>query len=163
MNKEAFKVIFDQHYDQIRNFLYYKLGDIDMAEDIAQEVFIKTWNKRDKIVMGSVKSLLFTIANNFAINHFQSAKKKYEFKLQYEDKPIAETPEYQMEEQEFAEKLNETLNQLPENQKVVFLMNRIDDLTYRQISDRLGIGVKAVEKRMHGALKFLRERITQKI
>ncbi|MEO0556251.1 MAG: RNA polymerase sigma-70 factor [Bacteroidota bacterium] len=163
MNKEAFKVIFDQHYDQIRNFLYYKLADIDMAEDIAQEVFIKAWNKRDKIVMGSVKSLLFTIANNLAINHFQSAKKKYEFKLQHEDKPIAETPEYQMEEQEFAEKLNETLNQLPENQKVVFLMNRIDDLTYQQISDRLGIGVKAVEKRMHRALKFLRERITQKI
>ena len=163
MDKATFKGIFDQHYDLIRNFLYYKLGDIDQAEDIAQEVFIKAWKKRDEIVISTVKSLLYTIANNLAINHFQSAKKNYEFKLENEEKPTAETPEYQMEEQEFAAKLNDILDQLPENQRVVFLMNRIDDLTYPQIAERLTIGVKAVEKRMHGALKFLREHITQKI
>ncbi|MEM8568572.1 MAG: RNA polymerase sigma-70 factor [Bacteroidota bacterium] len=163
MDKESFKSIFDQYYEVIRNFLYYKLGDIDQAEDITQEVFIKAWNKRDEIVISTVKSLLYTIASNLAINHFQSAKKKYEFKLENEERPTSETPEYQMEQQEFAIKLNDVLDQLPENQRIVFLMSRIDDLTYPQIAERLGIGVKAVEKRMHGALKFLREHITQKI
>ncbi|MEM7107487.1 MAG: RNA polymerase sigma-70 factor [Bacteroidota bacterium] len=163
MDKETFKGIFDQYYEVIRNFLYYKLGDIDQAEDIAQEVFIKAWNKRDEIVLSTVKGLLYTIAGNLAINHFQSAKKKYEFKLEDEESSTSETPEYHLEQREFAQKLNEVLDQLPENQRVVFLMNRIDDLTYSQIADRLAIGVKAVEKRMHGALKFLREHITQNI
>lgn len=163
MDKEAFKGIFDQYYDLIRNFLYYKLGDIDQAQDIAQEVFIKAWNKREDIDLSTVKSLLYTIANNLAINHFQSAKKKYEFQLDNQEESSSETPEYKMEEKEFADKLNEVLGELPENQRVVFLMNRIDDLTYSQIAERLKIGVKAVEKRMHGALKFLREHIKQKI
>ena len=68
-----------------------------------------------------------------------------------------------MEEKEFAQRLNHLFSELPENQRVVFLMNRIDDMTYGQIAERLGVGVKAVEKRMHGALKFLREHIKQKI
>ncbi len=163
MNKEEFKSIFDQYYDLIRNFLYYKLGDVEQAEDIAQEVFIKAWQKRDQIVVSSVKSLLYTIANNLAINHFQSAQNRYEFQLKKEDKPTSETPEYKMEEVEFANKLNEVLADLPENQRVVFLMNRIDDLTYKEIAERLEISVKAVEKRMHKALAFLREHIELKI
>ena len=163
MDKEAFKDIFDQYYDLIRNFLYYKLGDVALAEDIAQEVFMKAWQKRHDIVPSSVKSLLYTIANNLAINHFQSARNKYEFQLKKEDKSSVETPEYKMEEEEFARKLNEVLEELPENQRVVFLMNRIDDLTYKDIADRLEISVKAVEKRMHKALEYLKERITLKI
>ena len=163
MDKQIFKGIFDEYYDPIRNFLYYKLGDIHQAEDIAQEVFIRAWKKRDEIIIDSVKSLLYTIANNLAINYFQSAKKKYEFQLNDEEAPTSETPEFTMEEKEFAEKLNEVLEELPESQRVVFLMNRIDDLTYRQIAERLEISVKAVEKRMHGALKYLREHIIQKI
>ena len=82
MDKARFKDLFDQYYEPIRNFLYYKLGDIDQAEDIAQEVFIKAWNKKAEINLSTVKSLLYTIASNLAINHFQSAKNKYEFHLE---------------------------------------------------------------------------------
>mgnify|MGYP001801115688 FL=1 len=119
MDKARFKDLFDQYYEPIRNFLYYKLGDIDQAEDIAQEVFIKAWNKKAEINLSTVKSLLYTIANNLAINHFQSAKNKYEFHLEDQEKPSSETPEYQMEEKEFAQRLNHLFSELPENQRVV--------------------------------------------
>ena len=81
MGLTEFKKIFDKHYDAVKNFLYYKLGDIDLAEDLAQEVFMKTWEKRDSIRVDTAQNLLFTIANHLAINHFKSAKTRFEFKL----------------------------------------------------------------------------------
>ena len=68
-------------------------------------------------------------------------------------------PQFLMEEQEFKRRLEDAISQLPEGQRVVFLMNRIDKKKYRVIAEELDISVKAVEKRMHLALKTLREQI----
>ncbi|MTI22933.1 RNA polymerase sigma-70 factor [Fulvivirga sp. RKSG066] len=165
MELTTFKTIFDEYYHPIKNFLYYKLGDVALAEDIAQEVFMKAWEKRDQIVVDTVKSYLYTIANNLTINHFKSAKSNFEFELK-EDNPVpskSETPDYTMEKDEFALKLEKAIASLTESQRVVFLMNRIDDLTYKEIAKRLDISVKAVEKRMRNALEALRQLIDHKI
>jgi len=158
-----FKQIFDKHYDAVKNFLYYKLGDIDLAEDLVQEVFLKTWEKRETIRIETAQNLLFTIANHLAINHFKSAKARFEFKFKDHSLVNKESPEYEMEKDEFAKKLEAAIGSLPEKQRTVFLMNRIDELTYREIALRLEISVKAVEKRMHEALEFLLEKIEHKI
>jgi RNA polymerase sigma-70 factor (family 1) len=160
MTLESFKSVFDEYYRPIKSFLYYKLGDIDMAEDITQEVFIRAWDKRDTIILETVKSYLYKIANNLVINHFSSAKTRFELKLEDHDKTVSESPQYVMEKDEFAARLNRALEKLPEGQRAVFLMNRIDDLTYREIAEQLDISVKAVEKRMQGALESLRS-VTQ--
>jgi RNA polymerase sigma-70 factor (family 1) len=156
MTREEFKSIFDTYYRPLKNFLYYKLADSDLAEDMTQEVFIRAWDKRDTIVQATVKSYLYKIANNLTINHFNSAKARFELKLAHHDSRVSESPHYVLEKNEFAERLNRALEKLPEGQRVVFLMNRIDDLTYREIAERLEISDKAVEKRMQGALESLR-------
>jgi RNA polymerase sigma-70 factor (family 1) len=160
MKVDSFKSIFDEYYHPLKRFLYYKLADIDLAEDITQEVFIRAWDKRDAIIHETVKSYLYKIANNLAINHFNSAKTRFELKLGDHDRSVSESPHYIMEKDEFAIRLNRALEDLPEPQRVVFLMNRIDDLTYREIADRLEISVKTVEKRMQNALESLRS-VTQ--
>ena len=160
MTLESFKSIFDEYYRPVKRFLYYKLGDIDLAEDITQEVFIRAWDKRETIIIDTVKSYLYKIANNLVINHFSSAKIRFELKLEDHDKTVSESPQYIMENDEFATRLNRALEQLPEGQRTVFLMNRIDDLTYREIAEQLELSVKAVEKRMHSALESLRS-VTQ--
>ena len=67
-----------------------------------------------------------------------------------------------MEEEEFRKRLEEGISNLPEGQRVVFLMNRIDKKKYREIAEELNISVKAVEKRMHKALVALRK-ISKKV
>ena len=156
MTLENFKSIFDEYYHPIKNFLYYKLGDIDLAEDITQEVFIRAWDKRESIQLETVKNYLYKIANNLAINHFNSGKTRFEMKLKDHDRSVSESPQYLMEKNEFEERLNRAMDNLPEGQRTVFLMNRIEELTYREIADRLDISVKAVEKRMQNALDSLR-------
>ena len=150
-----FRKIFDRNYDAVKNFLYYKLGDIDLAEDLVQEVFLKAWEKRESIRVDTAQNLLFTIANHLAINHFNSARVRFEFKMKDQLRITHESPEYVMEKDEFAKKLEAAIASLPEKQRIVFLMNRIDELTYREIAQRLELSVKAVEKRMHEALEHL--------
>ena len=59
-----FKKLFDRYYDDIKNFLYYKSGDIEIAEDFTQEVFLKVWENRKNIREESVQAYLYTIASN---------------------------------------------------------------------------------------------------
>ncbi len=163
--KEDLKQAYEEHFTSIRNFLYYKAGDIELAEDLVQEVFIKLWEKRSDIRSETVKSLLFTMANNLLINHFNHLKvvRNHEGDQIREDRKELNTPQFQMEEQEFGEKLNRILAKLPDGSREVFLMNRIEKIKYDEIAERLGISVKAVEKRMSKALSILREEIGRKI
>lgn len=73
-----------------------------------------------------------------------------------------ETPEFEMEIKEFDRKLQRVLSELNDNNRTVFLMNRIDQMTYNEIAASLNISVKAVEKRMKKALEHVRKEIEQK-
>ncbi len=162
-NLSTFKELFDQYFKQVKNFIYYKLGDVDAAEDIAQECFVKVWENRQKVKPESAKSYLYTIANNLTINQLKRQKVIYKFLSRKSRLEHNENPQFQMEMDEFDRHLQNAIASLSEKQRMVFLMNRIDNLTYAEIADQLGISVKAVEKRMTGALATLRSTITQKI
>jgi len=161
---EEFKSLFDAHYKAIRNFVYYQTGKTDLADDIVQDVFVKIWEMREKIKPETVKALLYKIADNICKNHFKHEKVKYNF-VSHADKEnqSPENPEYQLVKKEFDRKLQDVLAQMPEKNRVVFLMNRIDEMTYQEIANRLELSVKAIEKRMHEALLYLKEKIQFKI
>jgi RNA polymerase sigma-70 factor (family 1) len=154
-----FKLVFDSWYNPIRNFLYYKTGDIQSAEDIAQDVFLKIWEKRDEIKKDSVKSLLYTIANNLFLNKIERQKVAFKFEQYYQPGKTTDAPDFDLEMKEFDNKLQKALADLDEKKRTVFLMNRIDGFTYKEIAGNLDITVKAVEKRMEKALAFLKMRM----
>ncbi len=163
--KNDLREVYDQYFESLKGFLYYKTGDIDLSEDLVQEVFIKVWEKRDSIKKDTVKSLLYTIANNLMINHF----KHKQVVMNHQGDVIAQnraehnSPQFVLEEKEFERKLNDVIQSLPEGCREVFLMNRIDKLKYEEIANRLELSVKAIEKRMSKALSIIREQLGVKI
>jgi len=160
---QEYEEAFDLYYTSIRNFLYFKTSQAELAEDVAQDAFVKLWETRDNIDKSSIKAYLYTIANNLAINQLKRDQLKYKFlNLQVERKEKV-TPQYLMEMQEFDQKLQDTLAKIPEGAREVFLMNRVEGLKYREIADRLGLSMKAIEKRMSRALAILREEIKRKV
>jgi len=163
--KNDLREIYEAYFDSLRGFLYYKTGDISLSEDLVQEVFIKLWAKRDTIDQATVKSLLYTMANNLMINHYNHQKVigKHQGMISEEMNVDIKSPHYRLEEKEFEEKLNDALSALPEGCKEVFLMNRIDRLKYAEIAERLSLSVKAVEKRMSKALSILKGQLGIKI
>ncbi len=155
-------IYFDQAED-LRNFLYYKSGNLKQAEDWVQESFIRLWDNCAKVNLDKARSFLFTVGHNLFLNAVKHDKVVLKFQQQQTHKTSSqETPEYLLEEKEFQAKLQKAISDLSEPQRVVFLMNRIDKKTYKEIAETLGISVKAVEKRMHKALLALRT-ISKKI
>jgi len=163
MEINEFKALFDQYYDPIRNFLYYKCGDADLAEDLCQDAFMKLWDKRDDVKPETVKSYLYTIANNMLLNKIRHDKVVINFAEKQKNQQEEQSPQYYLEEKEFKEKLDKVIGAMPEKQREVFLMNRIEEMTYQEIADRLSLSVKAIEKRMHGALNHLRSHLDHKL
>ncbi len=158
--QKNFELIFNQHSQTLRNYIYYKCGDTQQAEDIVQEAYIKLWDNCAKIFFEKAKSFLYTVANNRFLN--EVAHKKVV--LQHQKRSITpdrtnETPQFILEEEEFYIKLKKAIADLPEKQREVFLLSRIDKKKYAEIADIVGISVKAVEKRMSKALLTLREKI----
>ena len=163
MTRAAFKELFDQLYEPIRNYLYLKLKDIEKAEDLTQDVFVKAWEKRDDIKSDTAKGYLFTIATNLMRKEFNMRVDNQKVELQVSDHQTNETPGFEMESNEFAEQLKDAIENLPEKQQTVFLMSRLDKHSYSDIANILEISVKAVEKRMSQALAQLRDKLKIKI
>ncbi|NQZ78807.1 MAG: RNA polymerase sigma-70 factor [Ekhidna sp.] len=163
--KEDLKKLYDEYFESVRGFIYYKCGDIELAEDLVQETFIKVWNKRDEIRPDSVKSLLYTIAKNLLMNHFNHQKvvSEHQKGAVMSTSVNMQSPQFSMEEAEFEEKLNRAIADLPEDCREVFLMNRIEKLKYAEIAERLELSVKAIEKRMSKTLSLLKSSLGMKI
>ena len=163
LSKTDFIDLFNQLYSPIKNFIYYKTGDIELADDIAQDTFIKIWEKRNEIRNETVKSLLYTIAGNLCKNRFEHQQVVFEFANNFRQNGHSVSPEFELELKEFNNKLQNAIGELKEKNRVVFLMNRIDGLTYKQIANNLGLSQKAIEKRMKNALDELKKTIEYKI
>lgn len=157
-----FRKCFEQYAEQVRNFIYYKSGNLALAEDIMQEAFLRLWKGREKVDPEKAKSYVFAVANNL----FLDSARHQQVVLKYQNHPTRdsdnESPQHVLEQKEFKAALEKAINDLPDGQREVFLLNRIEKLTYQEIADRLGVSVKAIEKRMGKALKRMR-RLTRKI
>jgi RNA polymerase sigma factor (sigma-70 family) len=151
-NEKVFESIFNTHAKNLKRFIFSKTRDLDIAEDIIQDTFVKIWEDCEKVLIDTVKSYLYKIANNLFLNIIKHNKVvNAHQKLSIEESTNVSP--------EFLIKLETTITNLPKTQREVFLMNRIEKKKYKDIADQLGISVKAVEKRMHGALLVLREKI----
>ncbi|MCT4601870.1 MAG: sigma-70 family RNA polymerase sigma factor [Marinifilum sp.] len=159
----VYKMVFDQHAETIRNFIYYKCGNMQQAEDITQDAFIKLWRNCKKVLIDKAKSFVMKVAQNAFFNEINHQK----VVLQYQEKaPLniySESPDFLLEEKEFKHKLKRSIADLPSKQREVFLLNRLDKKTYKEIAEIVGITQKAVERRMHLALLELKNKIGTKI
>jgi RNA polymerase sigma-70 factor (family 1) len=155
----VFKSVFELNFKQLRNFLVYKFrSDIESAEDQAQNAFVKLWENCGTLKPDQAKSFLYTIAIRLSLNNIKHNQVVNNFEIQFKTKsPKTESPEFLMEESELKTQLEQAINNLPEKQRTVFLMNRFDSQSYTEIAASLDLSVKAVEKRMHQALVALRK------
>lgn len=159
MNKVEFKQIFDAYFNPIRRFLFYRIGNEDKASDMAQDLFMKLWEKRDTLTLKNIKSLLYKMANELAISEMRktAVRRTYANSVVYVGEEISAHEQLQFEET--MSRYAKALDEMPEIQRVTFLLSRNEELKYSEIAEMLEISVKAVEKRMSSALEFLRNQL----
>lgn len=152
--------VYTTYAKAIWNFIYFKCGNQDEANDLVQEAFVKLWNNCAKVPPEKAKSFLYTVANNAFLNAVAHKKVVLNYESSKTGRINQQSPEYLLEEKEFEAKLQNAIANLSEAQRVAFLMNRIEGKKYKEIAEILGISVKAVEKRMSQALSALKKEIT---
>lgn len=163
LNEAGFEQLFGAYYNELQHFIYFKSGDSEIAEDIVQDAFLKVWEIRSTVRTETARALLYTISGNLFANRYKRQKLNLKLRQTIVEDRTFETPEFEMELKEFDRKLQRVLSDLNEKSRTVFLMNRMERMTYNEIAENLNISVKAVEKRMKKALEHLHKEIEQKI
>jgi len=157
LTRAQFKDLFDNHFDSVRNYIYYRSGDAEVATDIAQETFLRIWEKQPSSDNDNITGLLYKIARDQFVSQYRKQKVISKFMLSTKPDIAGISPEDQMVFEELKNRYEIALANLPEKQRTVFLMSRMEQLKYNEIAERLGLSVKAVEKRMNLALSFIRQ------
>ncbi|MEZ5071746.1 MAG: sigma-70 family RNA polymerase sigma factor [Bacteroidales bacterium] len=157
MKREQFRILFDTRFEDIRRYLYYRSGDESLSTDLAQDTFMKVWEKQLDLDPDKDAGLLYKIASDLFVSYFRREKRGREISSQLKFDLRCESPEEEMRYKELQERYQRALMKMPEPQRVVFLMSRMEELTYPEIAERLSLSVKAIEKRMSAALARLRK------
>lgn len=160
---EAFGELFDLFFEKLRRFMYYHTGDLNAAEDLASEVFVKAMDGIDKFEDrgGTVGAWLFGIARNMLARHREAAGKASFVELgddltQDED----EYPEKLMLTFSSHEQLYDALRMLPDEQREIVLlrfMEGYDVKTVARITGKKPGNVRVLQYRAIGALRKMFE------
>jgi len=158
-DQDALKVLFDTYYLPVCHSIHRIIREKQTVEDLAQEVFIKVWQKRQQInVTSSLKAYLQRMGVNEAISHLRKLKNKEkeeitEFNMQGMVSPTAEDTYL---DNELENKIKAAINTLPPKCRMVFQLSRYEELSYKEIAEKMEISVKTVENQMGKALRVLR-------
>lgn len=163
MEKEAFKILFDSYFEDVRKYILYRCGNEEVATDIAQDTFLRIWEKQIIVDSKTAKGLLYKIAGDLFVTQYRREKLAFNFFNTFRPTQKNTTPEDEIHFQELKKAYENALETMPEKQRTVFLMNRIDELKYKEIAEQLDLSVKAIEKRMSQALEHLKMNLKDKI
>lgn len=161
MTKEEFKILFDSYFDSVRSYLFYRGAAKEQASDLAQDVFLKVWEKQLDIDKNGALRLLYKIAGDMFISQYRREKLAESYRSGFREEPSDSSPEDQLRYRELMDGYVKALAALGEKQRTVFLMARVEGLKYQEIAIRLGLSVKAVEKRMSISLAYLKKTLAQ--
>lgn len=154
--EQVFKRVFDKWQQPLQHYLQARGLDLAVAADQVQDCFLKLWQNCKEVTEDKSKSYLFTVATRLQIDLHRKSKVRLAYA---EGNKFTNTEtkdgQFLLEEKEFRQKLEESINTMTDKSREVFMMHRFDKMTYKSIAESLDIGVKAVEKRMSKALAHL--------
>lgn len=161
-NSYALEVLVKRYKLKIINFVYRMVGDLDQAEDIAQEVFIRVYQHRERYQpIAKFSTWLYTIASNLAkselrrrsiFNPISLTRLKGE-RLS----SIKSSPDKALLEKELGQKIQEGIEKLKPNYRAPLILRDVEGLSYEEISEIVGCPLGTVKSRINRARLKLRE------
>lgn len=157
--ENTFKNLYSSYAAELHNYLYYKYGESCNPNDKTQDAFVKLWENCQKVLFSKARGFLYKVANNMVLNDLKHRK----VVLRYQkEKPVDRTnenPEFLMEKEEYFKKYQKTLAKLTEEQRVAFMLNKVEGKKHEEIAQLLGVTRKVVEYRIYSAFAILKEEL----
>jgi len=167
-NEQSFEVLIKRHKQRVYNFIFSKILDRDITEDIFQDTFIKVINtlKRGKYnEEGKFLPWVMRIAHNLIIDHFRKAKRIPTFKNtdEFDIFSVLGDGELNAEKQLIKEQIlsdvRKLIDELPDDQKEVLIMRMYKDMSFKEISETTGVSINTALGRMRYSLINMRKLI----
>lgn len=171
-DSSAFAELVDKYKRPVMNLAQRMLRDSVEAEDLSQNVFVQVYKSAHRYQVSSKFSTwLFTIARNLCLNEIRRRSRHPAESIdaahpeqedqplqQYEDTKTAPPPENVLQS-ELAQKIEEALADLPENQRTAILLCRQSELSYEDIAEVLGTSLSATKSLIHRGRETLKQRL----
>ncbi len=159
-NKKTFEEIYRLYFIPLSYYCVAYVGNMDEAEEIIQNLFLRLWIKRKEIVINSsLKAYLYRSVQNDALNYLNHEKikeKYFTYKEKVKDN-FNDNVQHKLENEELEILIKRALLMLPEKRREIFELSRFEGLKYAEIAKKLSVSIKTVETQMSRALKSLRK------
>ncbi|MGD1043943.1 MAG: RNA polymerase sigma-70 factor [Bacteroidota bacterium] len=155
---KALKILFERYYSLLCRFAFRFVKTIHLAEEAVSDVFLALWLKKNNIeIRTNLKTYLYTAVRNQSINYVKHHTFSFEDieTVDAQDTISELHPHAHMMYEELKDDIDALLKQLPEKRQIIFRMNRIDGLSYKEIAEILSISIHTVQNQMVAAVKFL--------
>jgi RNA polymerase sigma-70 factor (ECF subfamily) len=165
-DESALAILINRHQSKIYGFIYSKISDRDLSDDVFQDTFIKvikTLKSNSYNEEGKFLPWVMRIAHNLIIDHFRRNKKMPMFRETEEFSIFSimsdnsSTIENQMITDQVEKDLKKLIEELPNDQKEVLVMRIYQDLSFKEISELTGVSINTALGRMRYALMNLRK------
>ena len=154
---DAFSRLYDDCVERIYRYIYFRVTDEEVAEDLTSQVFLKAWENLDRCKSTGAPFIawLYTIARNTVIDHYRTRKNTVALEEAYSLASDDPSPDQQIELQFETEALREALKELTEDQQQVVVLKFIAGLSTDEIAEQLGKRAGAVRALQMRALQAL--------
>ena len=159
----AFRQIYQLYQGRIFLFAYRLTKSKADAEEVVQEVFVKLWEKREKLnIEKNFSGYMLTITKNLVLDGLKRAAmdKKAQKKIYEQMQALKNITAEQMLQKELDRLHQQAVNALSPQRRTVYLLSREEELSYQQIATKLGISKNTVRNLMSEALQGIREHIS---
>ncbi len=168
-DRKAFDRLFEDHFENLCNYAFLIVKDDSASEEIVMEVFYRLWYKRNEIhIRISVNKYLLKSVYNISLNYLKHKGIVKHYKdltiVMHKEKEIfaedfGTSPLGILEYDELEAVINDVIDNLPDQCRQVFTMNRFKDMKYREIAEALNISMSTVKYHMSTALETLKEKL----
>jgi RNA polymerase sigma-70 factor (ECF subfamily) len=158
---EAFQALYETYLDIVYRYVYYKVGNGHLAEDLTQQIFLKAWEAIHRYQWRELpfQHWLLRLARNAVIDYYRAVRPANPTLLD----PIGEgiDPEAELTHGEMVQMLQDAVRQLPEEQREVIVLRFIEQMPHAEVARHLGKSTATVRVIQHRALQALRRLLDQ--
>lgn len=167
----AFRLLVEKYQNLVLHTCLGFIRERNDAEDLAQEIFVELFHSLNKFRGESkLSTWIYRIAVNRSLNFIRDNKRRRffqsigvnisgEMKVDVTDESWNSRPDQEVENEQRRTNLYKAINSLPERQRVAFTLSKIDDLSYQDVADVMGLSLSSVESLIHRAKRGLQKKL----
>lgn len=156
----AFTEIYNRHWEQMALYVLKVIRSREEARDIVQEVFVSIWRRRQELVIsGTLIAYLLRSVRNLSIRYIERNLNRYQFLDILSDhvNHLTGLSDVNLVElKQLEDRVDKAISALPPKMREVYILSRQENLSYREIAQKLGIAETTVKKQVSNALKNIK-------